>query len=174
MVFTRLGLKDAYLIDLEPIGDQRGFFARAWCRKEFSKMGLHTDWVQCNLSFNHQKGTLRGLHYQTPPSREIKLVRCIRGTAYDVIVDLRNDSPTYNQWEAVELSADNRRALYIPLGFAHGFQTLEDHTEMLYHMSEFYNPACAKTIRWDHPRFGIRWPEVENRILSEKDRNPDG
>ncbi len=174
MIFHRLKLAGAYRIDLEPREDERGFFARAWCQKEFAEHGLETRIVQSNLSYNRYKGTLRGMHYQAPPHEEVKLVRCIRGSIFDVIIDLRPDSPTYRQWVGVELTAANRQMLYVPRGFAHGFQTLEDDTEVFYHVSEFYHPQAERGVRWNDPQFGIAWPAVEKRIVSVKDQSwPD-
>lgn len=168
MIFTETRLKGAFVIDLERREDERGFFARSWCIEEFEKHGLNTKLVQCNISFNIKKGTLRGMHYQTEPFPEAKLARCTMGAIYDVIIDLRPDSSTFKQWVSVELSAENHRALYIPEGFAHGFQTLEDNTEVFYQMSEFFHPECARGIRWDDPAFGVEWP-VENIIMSNSD-----
>ena len=168
MIFTETKLKGAYIIDIEPIEDKRGFFARSWCRKEFTERGLNPNLVQCNISYNKRKGTLRGMHYQAAPHQEVKVVRCTKGSIYDVIVDLRQDSSTCRQWVGVELSAENRRMLYVPEGFAHGFLTLEDKTEVFYQMSEFYFPECAGGIPWDDPAIGIVWPE-KNPIISEKD-----
>jgi dTDP-4-dehydrorhamnose 3,5-epimerase len=174
LIFYKLKLEGAYRIDLEPREDERGFFARAWCQQEFAEHGLETRIVQSNLSYNRYKGTLRGMHYQAPPHEEVKLVRCIRGSILDVIIDLRPDSPTYLQWVGVELTAANRQMLYVPRGFAHGFQTLEDDTEVFYHVSEFYHPEAERGVRWNDPQFGIQWPAVEKRILSPKDQNwPD-
>lgn len=173
MIFNQTPLKDAYIIELERIEDERGFFARSWCVKEFKQHGLNPNLVQCNVSFNKQKGTLRGMHYQAVPHGEAKLVRCTKGAFYDVIIDLRPDSPTFKQWFGVELTADNHKALYIPEGFAHGFQTLEDDTEVFYQMSEFYHPENARGVRWDDAQFGIMWP-VEFAAISENDaRYPD-
>lgn len=173
MIFTETSLEGAFLIEPERREDERGFFARTWCRREFGSHGLHKQWVQCNISFNRRKGTLRGLHYQTPPYEEAKLIRCTRGAIYDVIIDLRADSPTFTQWVAVELTADNRQMLYIPEGFAHGFQTLTDETEIFYQMSQFYAPEYASGVRWDDPALNIAWPAGE-RTISERDRSyPD-
>ena len=156
------------MIDPEPIEDSRGFFARTFCRKEFEAHGLNPDLAQCNISFNKEKGTRRGMHYQAKPHEEAKLVRCTKGAIYDVIIDLRSNSSTFRQWTAVELSAENRRILYVPKGFAHGFQTLEDNTEVFYHMSEFYDPEYSRGIRWDDPEFGVMWP-VGNGMMSDRD-----
>lgn len=174
MIFHKLKLEGAYRIDLEPREDERGFFARAWCQREFAEHGLETRIVQSNLSYNRRKGTLRGMHYQAPPHEEVKLVRCIRGSIFDVIIDLRPGSPTFKQWVGVELTATNRQMLYVPRGFAHGFQTLEDDTEVFYHVSEFYTPGAERGVRWNDPQFRITWPAVEKRILSPKDQSwPD-
>jgi len=158
MRFTQTELAGAFLVDLEPTADDRGDFARSCCAREFQAAGLNTHWPQHNLSRNHAKGTLRGLHYQSAPHEEIKLVRCTRGAIFDVIVDLRPGSPTYCRWAGFELTAENGRALYIPEGFAHGFQTLANDSEVFYLMSEFYHPECARGVRWDDPAFGIGWP----------------
>jgi len=173
VIFEALALPGAFAIDLEPRGDERGFFARAFCQKEFAAHGLATEMVQANVSQNVSKGTLRGMHYQRAPFAEVKLVRCIHGTIHDVIIDLRPDSPTYLNWLGVELSRRNRRALYVPEGFAHGYQALEDDTEVLYLVSQFYTPSHESAIRWNDPRFGIRWP-LPDPILSPKDAaHPD-
>jgi len=169
MIFTETKLKGAYVIDIEPREDERGFFARSWCADEFEKHGLSTHLVQCNISFNKKRGTLRGMHYQTEPYPEAKLVRCTTGALYDVIIDLRSDSQTFKQWLGVKLTAGNHRALFVPFGFAHGFQTLVDDTEAFYQMSEFFHPECARSVGWDDPSFGIKWP-VSNVIVSEKDQ----
>jgi len=157
------------LIELEPLRDERGFFARSWCAREFVEQGLETRLVQCNISWNAWAGTLRGMHYQAAPHAEVRLVRCTRGAIYDAIVDLRQDSATYRRWYGVELTADNRRMLYVPEGFAHGFQTLSDDSEVFYQMSEFYHPESARGVRWDDPAFGIRWPRPPAK-MSERDR----
>jgi dTDP-4-dehydrorhamnose 3,5-epimerase len=173
MRFTQTKLKGAFIIDLERLEDERGFFARSWCEREAAAHGLHPRWVQCNISFNKQKATLRGMHYQSAPSEEAKLVRCTMGAIYDVIIDLRPDSSTFRQWLAAELSAENRRILYIPEGFAHGFLTLDDNTEIFYQMSAFYAPAHARGVRWNDSAFAIEWP-IEARVISDQDRNyPD-
>jgi dTDP-4-dehydrorhamnose 3,5-epimerase len=168
MKFVRVPLEGAFIVELELRKDQRGFFARSFCQKEFAEHGLDPVIAQCNLSYNANRGTLRGLHYQLP-QEEAKLVRCTRGAVWDVIVDIRDDSPTRYEWWAVELTDDNHRALYVPRGFAHGFQTLTDATEVLYHMSEFHHPGSALGIRWDDPALMIRWP-VSDPILSDRDR----
>ena len=168
MNFLETPLPGAYVIEIEKHEDERGFFARSWCAQEFAANGLDPQLVQCNVSFNKRKGTLRGLHYQIPPHAEVKLVRCTKGSLFDVIVDLRKDSPTFLKWFAIELTATNHRVLYIPKLFAHGFQTLEDDTEIFYQMSQFYEPAASKGLRWNDPRLGINWPLGE-RILSSRD-----
>lgn len=170
MIFKELPLAGAFLIEPERIGDERGFFARTWCREEFEARGLSAEIVQCNLSFNKKKGTLRGMHYQAPPHEEVKIVRCTMGAIYDVIIDLRPGSPTRRKRAALELTAENHIMLYVPKGFAHGFQTLEDNTEVFYQMSEYYHPESARGVRWDDPVFGIRWPQA-NPILSDRDRS---
>ena len=176
MIFTETPLQGAYIIEIEPIEDERGFFARSFCRKEFEAHDLNPDLVQCNISLNKKKGTLRGMHYQTSPYEEAKVVRCTMGAIYDVIIDIRPDSPTFKQWHAVELTSprsswavDGYRMLFIPEGFAHGFQTLEDNTEVFYQMSEYYHPKAARGICWDDPMFQISWP-LKNSIMSEKDQ----
>lgn len=169
MLLVETSLKDAYLIEPEPHNDERGFFARTWCQQEFAQWGLNPNLVQCNISFNKKQGTLRGLHYQIEPHAEVKLIRCTMGRIYDVIVDIRPDSSTFKQWFGVELSADNRTLLYVPEGFAHGFQTLTDNTEVFYQMSTFYEPASARGIRWDSPLFNIEWL-LEPTVMSEKDK----
>lgn len=169
MIFVEAPLRGAYIIELDKHEDERGFFARSWCVEEFRSNGLDSRLVQCNVSFNKKKGTLRGLHYQRPPYAETKLVRCTRGSLYDIIVDLRAESPTFLQWFGVELTATNYRMLYIPKRFAHGFQTLEDESEIFYQMSEFYSPEAARGIRWNDPRLQIIWPEAD-RTISKKDR----
>lgn len=169
MKFIETSLKGAFLVELEPMIDERGLFARTWCQREFAAHGLNQNLVQCNISFNVSKGTLRGMHYQVEPFEEAKVVRCTRGALYDVIIDLRPDSATFKQWLGVELTAENRRMLYIPEGIAHGFLTLEPQTEVFYQMSEFYYPESARGVRWNDPTFGIHWPQ-EILIISEKDR----
>jgi dTDP-4-dehydrorhamnose 3,5-epimerase len=173
MIFTATKLAGAYIIEPEPIADDRGFFARSWCEKEFAAQGLNPQLVQCNISFNHRRGTLRGMHYQASPHGECKLVRCTAGSIYDVIIDLRPDSMTYTQWVAVELTVANRQALYIPEGLAHGFQTLSDEAEVLYQMSEFYHPESARGVRWDDPKFQIPWPIVDITISDCDRQYPD-
>ena len=169
MIITATDLPGACFVDIEALEDERGFFARSWCRDTFARHGLETELVQCNLSGNRRKGTLRGMHYQQDPHAEVKLVRCVRGSIYDVIVDIRPDSPTYCRWLGVELNESNRRGLYIPRGMAHGFLTLSDDTEVFYQMSSHYVPESAAGIRWDDPAIGIDWPDVP-RCMSERDR----
>ena len=171
MFFKETKLKGAYIIEIEKIDDERGFFARSWCKKEFENIGLNTNLVQCNLSYNKTKGTLRGMHYQVKPYEEVKLIRCIKGKIYDVIIDLRKDSDTYKQWIGVELSDKNSRLLYVPEGFAHGYQTLEDDTYVFYQVTEFYTPKSEKGVRWDEPDIAIKWPIEENIVISEKDKS---
>ena len=168
MTFTATELPGAYVIDLDRKVDERGFFARTFCTKEFAAHGLNPDIKQANLSFNLKKGTLRGMHYQLPPKAETKVVRSTRGGIFDVIIDLRPSSPTYRRHIAVELTADTRRALYIPEGFAHGFQTLEDATEVEYLMGEFFAPGFDAGLRYDDPAFAIRWPQPVS-VISERD-----
>jgi dTDP-4-dehydrorhamnose 3,5-epimerase len=156
--FTATKLAGAYLVEVQPHEDSRGLFARTFCAREFAEQGLVDAFVQCNTSWNSMKGTVRGLHFQLSPSSEVKLVRCTAGALWDVIVDLRPDSVTYRQYVAVKLTSSNRLALYIPEMFAHGFQTLEDGTEVFYQMSEFYAPKLARGIRYDDPKIGINWP----------------
>jgi dTDP-4-dehydrorhamnose 3,5-epimerase len=169
MIFTELRLAGAYLIEPERIEDDRGFFARTWCRDDFERHGLNPRLAQCNLSYNLQRGTLRGMHFQAQPHEEAKLVRCTQGAIHDVLVDLRPGSATYRQWVAAVLTADDRRMLYIPEGFAHGFQTLADATEVFYQMSVPFDPQAARGVRHDDPALGITWPLAVTRI-SVKDR----
>lgn len=174
MVFKEIDLKGAYLIRPEPISDERGFFARVWCRQAFRDHGLVDDFVQCNTAFNRSRGTLRGMHFQRNPHREVKLVRCTMGSVFDVIVDLRPASPTYKQWAGFELSAENHAMLYVPKGFAHGYLTLTDNSEVFYQVSTAYAPQSEGGVRWDDTAFGIQWPDVAPLIISEKDRRwPD-
>lgn len=168
MIFTETKLSGAFVIDPERFEDDRGFFARTWCVREFETNGLDTRLVQCSVSYNKRKGTLRGMHFQAAPHAETKLVRCTKGAIYDVIIDLREGSPTLRQWVAVELTAENHRMIYIPEGFAHGFQTLTDDSEVFYQISEFYLSESARGVRWDDPAFEIEWP-LGARIMSEKD-----
>jgi dTDP-4-dehydrorhamnose 3,5-epimerase len=173
VIFTPTPLSGAFVIEPEPIQDARGLFARTWCQRELTARGLEARVAQCSTSYNKLKGTLRGMHYQAAPLGETKIVRCTRGSVFDVIIDLRRESPTFTRSFAAVLSADNRKAMYIPVGFAHGFQTLEDDTEILYQMSEFYSPAHSRGVRWNDPAFGIAWPHDERTIV-ERDRSyPD-
>jgi dTDP-4-dehydrorhamnose 3,5-epimerase len=173
MIFKETMLGGAFVIDLERREDERGFFARSFCRREFEVHGIDPHIAQCNVSFNAKAGTLRGMHWQAPPFEEAKLVRCTRGAAYDVIIDLRSDSKTYKEWVGVALTAENRTMLYVPQGFAHGFVTRCDHTEIFYQMSQFYVPEAARGARYDDPAFHIRWPE-KIREISDRDRKyPD-
>jgi dTDP-4-dehydrorhamnose 3,5-epimerase len=169
MTFTETKIRGLWVIEPERREDERGFFARTWCQREFADHGLNTRLVQCNISFNKRRGALRGLHYQVPPHAETKLVRCTMGAIYDVTVDLRPESETFKQWVAVELTAGNRKMLYIPEGLAHGFQTLIDDAEVFYQMSECYHPQSARGIRWDDPAFRIEWPFFQP-MISDKDR----
>ena len=170
MKFEECRLRGAYLIELEPAADNRGFFAQSWSRKEFAARGLDVGLDECGISFNPRRGTLRGLHYQVAPFEQTKLVRCTVGAVYDVVVDLRPDSQTNGRWEAFELSAQNRRMLYVPKGFAHGFQTLCDDTEVFYQMTGPYSSEHARGIRWDSPGLGVKWPIALGRIISDRDR----
>jgi dTDP-4-dehydrorhamnose 3,5-epimerase len=173
MIFQPTSLPGAYVIDIERYEDVRGFFARAWDPREFEAQGLNPRLAQCNISFNLKRGTLRGMHYQAPPHAETKLVRCTAGSLFDVIIDLRPDSPSYTRWFGMTLSAANRRMLYVPEGFAHGFQTLEDNTEVFYQVSAFYAPAAGRGVRWNDPAFGIVWPPAERVILERDATYPD-
>lgn len=173
MILTPTPLQGAYVIDPERKEDHRGFFARTWCSEEAEANGLNGRVAQCSISFNTRKGTLRGMHYQAAPYGEAKLVRCTMGAIFDVIIDLRRDSPSYKKHIHVVLSAENRRMLYIPEGFAHGFQTLQDDTEVYYQMSQRYMPDHARGVRWNDPAFGIIWPE-DSRTIADRDRSyPD-
>jgi dTDP-4-dehydrorhamnose 3,5-epimerase len=171
--FTETPLPGAFVIDIEPIEDERGFFARTFCREEFKVHGLNTALVQCSVSSNSRKGTVRGMHYQAKPHEETKVVWCLAGLIYDIIVDLRPYSPTFKRWYGTELKAGTHRMLYVPEGFAHGFQTLEDNTVVFYQMSEPYDAACARGVRWDDPAFGIRWPMAPS-AMSGRDRGFPG
>ena len=170
MIFNPLSLEGAYLIALNKREDERGFFARYYCDEEFKQLNLKTNWVQMNNSLSKQKGTLRGLHFQNPPHAEVKLIRCFRGSIWDVMVDIRKNSKTYGQWYGVELSAENRNMVYIPEGFAHGFISLSDDSEILYMVSSPYAGHAEGTLRWNDPFHQIEWP-IEPSIISEKDRN---
>ena len=174
MIFHETKLGGALVIEPERLCDERGFFARTWCCDEFAARGLNPNLVQCSVSFNERAGTLRGMHFQVAPHEEAKLVRCTMGAIYDVIIDMRPASPTWKQWISVALSAKNRLLLYIPEGFAHGFQTLEDNSEVFYQMSERYHPECARGVRFDDVGFGIEWPPSSDLIMARKDREyPD-
>jgi dTDP-4-dehydrorhamnose 3,5-epimerase len=175
MRFVQTPLPGAWAIELEELSDERGWFARAFDAEEFEERGLDPAFVQCNLSFNARRGTLRGMHYQAEPYGESKLVRCVRGAIFDVAVDLRTGSPTRGRWHGIELSEENRLAFYMPAGFAHGFQTLLDNCEVLYQMGHRYVPEAARGVRWDDPALAIQWPELNGeRVISDKDRSyPD-
>ncbi len=169
MIFTPTELPGVFVIDLEPVEDERGFFARSWCHREAATHGIQVDWVQCNVSFNRARGTLRGMHHQRAPHGEAKLVRCTQGAIHDVVIDLRPDSPAFRRHAAVELSAENHRALYIPASaIAHGFLTLADDTEVFYQMSTYYVPQAATGLRWNDPAFAVEWPELV-RVISDRD-----
>lgn len=170
VIFHKTALPGTYVLDLEKLEDQRGFFARVWCAKEFAAHGLSTDLAQANIGFSRTSGTLRGMHYQGAPYGETKLVRCTMGAIYDVVVDLRPASPTYKHWIGVELTADNRQMLYIPEGCAHGYQTLVDNSEIFYQASQFYAPAFAQGVRYNDPAFGIQWP-LAVQVISDTDAN---
>lgn len=168
MIITETTIKDAFIVSLNRVEDERGFFARTFCADEFARHGLNPNLVQCSISFNRLRGTLRGMHFQKKPFEESKMVRCTMGAIFDVIIDLRPESTTFKQWISVELNAENRSMLYIPAGIAHGFLTLEDNTEVFYQMSEFYVPESSAGVRWNDSAFGIKWPESP-RIISRKD-----
>jgi dTDP-4-dehydrorhamnose 3,5-epimerase len=170
VLFRETKLPGAFVIELQEHKDDRGFFARSWCQKEFQAHGLNAQTVQCNVSFNKVKGTVRGMHYQVPPCAEAKLVRCTRGAIYDVIIDLRRESATYKQYVSEVLSSSNYKALFIPEGLAHGFQTLEDNSEVFYQMSEFYSPEHQRGLRYNDPALRISWP-IEATVISDRDRN---
>lgn len=167
MKFIPTKLADAFLIELDAFSDDRGWFARAFCKKEFEQIGHQKEWVQINHSMSRDKGTIRGMHFQHPPHNEAKLVRCIAGKVFDVMVDIRRGSPTFLQWTAAELSAENRRMLYIPEGFAHGFQTLTDDIELIYHHSAYYTPEAEGGLRFDDPALGIKWPLPPGNISAK-------
>ena len=173
MIFTETRLPGVLIVDLERREDERGFFARSWCQREFEEHGLNAALAQCNISFNTRRGTLRGMHYQAAPHEETKLVRCTMGAIFDVLVDLRPASPTYQSWIGVELTAGNRIMLYVPPGIAHGFETLADDSEVFYQMSEFYAPECARGARWNDPAFDIRWPFPPTVISARDQGYPD-
>jgi dTDP-4-dehydrorhamnose 3,5-epimerase len=170
MKFSKTSLIGLWLIDLELREDERGFFARTYCQNEFAEHGLNTTWPQCNLTLTKARGMIRGVHFQAEPKAEIKLIRCSAGAIFDVLVDVRRDSPTFGKWEGFELSAANHRTLYVPGGLAHGFQCLVDNCEVFYQMSEVYFPELARGLRWNDPAVGIQWP-ISNPVLSERDAN---
>lgn len=170
MIFTETNLPGAFIIEPERLEDERGFFARSWCQREFEQKKLNPKLVQCDISFNKEKGTLRGMHYEIPPFEEAKLVRCTMGSVYYVIIDMRNDSPTFKQHYGLELTTQNHKMIYASEGFANGFLTLQNETEIFYQMSEFYAPEYARGFRWDDPAFDIKWPR-EMSVISERDRS---
>jgi dTDP-4-dehydrorhamnose 3,5-epimerase len=169
MKFLQTELSGVWLIELGLREDERGFFARTFCEKEFGERGLNARWPQCNLTLTKNRGAIRGMHFQAEPKPEVKLIRCAAGKIFDVVVDVRRDSPTFGKWEGFELSTENHRQLYVPAGFAHGFQCLADNCEVFYQMSEFYFPELARGVRWNDPAIGIQWP-LPDAILSERDR----
>jgi len=169
LTFTATNLPGVLIVDLDLHNDERGFFARSWCSAEFLNAGLNPRLMQCNISFNRKRHTLRGMHFQAEPHEEAKVVRCTKGAIYDVVVDARQDSPTFRQWIAVELNDANRRMVYIPEGLAHGYQTLTDDTEVFYQMSEVFHPESARGVLWNDPVLQIEWPAAGNRIISERD-----
>ena len=171
MIFEKTKLQGAAIIYPERLEDERGFFSRVWCRKEFEEHGLNADLAQCNISYNKQRGTLRGMHYQKEPYQEVKLVRCTAGSIFDVIIDLRPKSITFRQWIGVELTAENRTMLYVPQGFAHGYLTLSDNAEVVYQVSEYYTPSAEGGVRWDDAVFQIDWPISDDLNISKKDRS---
>ncbi len=174
MIFKESKLKGAFTVELQKVEDHRGFFARMWCRNEFEAQGLNANFVQINLSFNKYQGTIRGLHYQTAPYEEAKIFRCTSGAIYNVIIDLRPESPTYLQWAGFNLSSENHKMLYVPENFANGYQALSDNTEVFYLVSQFYSPNSEQGIRYNDPAFNIRWPKKDELVVSEKDsRWPD-
>ena len=170
MKFAKTTLPGVWLIELEPREDERGFLARTYCETEFADHGLNVRWPQCNLTLTKNRGMIRGMHFQAEPKPEIKLIRCSAGSVYDVLVDVRKDSPTFGRWEGFELSGENRRTLYVPGGIAHGFQCLTDNCELFYQMSEFYFADLARGVRWNDPQIGIQWP-LPNPALSTRDQN---
>lgn len=174
IIFNETKLKGAFVIEPEKFEDLRGFFARSFSQQEFVDQGLHGQFVEAGISFNRRKHTVRGMHFQAPPNAQAKLVRCTRGRIFDAMIDLRPDSPTYKQWVAQELTAENRLMLYIPEGCAHGFQTLENDSEVFYQLSQGYAPASERGVRWNDPAFGITWPVTDDVIMNDRDRNyPD-
>lgn len=174
MIFRETKLKGAFIMELETFEDDRGFFAQSWSPRELAEHGLEAPLVESAISFNKKKGTLRGMHYQASPHGQAKIVRCTRGSIYDVIIDLRTGSPTFKQWVGAELTSRNRLMLYVPKGCAHGFQTLEDETEVFYNMSHFYTPESSRGVRWNDPAFAVHWPTTEGVIINERDQSyPD-
>lgn len=174
IIFRETKLKGAFVIDPQRFEDERGFLARSFSAKEFEDHGLNPRIAECNISFSRKRYTVRGMHFQKPPHAQAKLVRCSKGAIYDVIIDLRPESPTFKQWIGEELTAENRRMLYVPEGFAHGFQTLEENTEVFYQISEFYTPQSEGGVRWNDPAFAIRWPASDGVTINDRDRNyPD-
>lgn len=169
MIFKELSIPGVFLISLERYMDERGFFARSFCKKEFGEQGLCTDFLQCNISYNEIHGTLRGIHYQEKPYGEVKVVSCAKGAVYDIVLDLRIDSPTFRRWISIELNDENNYMLYLPIGVGHGFQTLMDHTFVYYQMGTVYVPSAARGIRYNDPYFAVDWP-IKNPIISVKDR----
>jgi len=170
MKFSKASAPGLWLVELDLREDERGFLARTYCETEFAEHGLNTRWPQCNLTLTNKRGMIRGLHFQGEPKPEIKLIRCAAGAIFDVLVDMRRGSPTFGRWEGFELTAENRLTLYVPGGFAHGFQCLADNCEIFYQMSEFYFPELARGLRWNDPQVGIKWP-LPDPILSERDKN---
>ena len=173
MIFKETPLKGAFEIEVQKIDDERGFFGRLWCEKELKAHGLNTNIVQSNVSLSKNKGTLRGMHFQRNPFQETKLVRCTKGAVYDVIIDLRPDSPTFKKWHGVKLSEEKHNMIYVPENFAHGFLTLEDHSEVYYLVTQFYNKDMEAGLRWDDPAFGIDWPEIVREISVKDNKHPD-
>lgn len=169
MIFKETKLKGAYIVEINKLGDERGFFGRSWCAKEFAEQGLNTNVVQRNTSFSKDKGTLRGMHYQVAPYEETKFIRCTKGAIFDVIIDLRQDSPTFKQWFGVELTQDNYKMLYVPEKFAHGFMTIKEDSEVEYLVTQYYTPNAEGGCRWNDPEFGIEWPG-EPTVISAKDK----
>jgi dTDP-4-dehydrorhamnose 3,5-epimerase len=169
MIFTAINPEGTFIVQAEKIEDERGFFARSFCKKEFEEQGLDATIAQCSVAMNKKRGTIRGLHYQAPPCEETKVVSCLRGSLYDVVLDLRRNSRTYLQWAAEELHGDDYKMIFVPKGCAHGYQTLGDHTLVSYQMSEFYSPDSYRGVRWNDPAFGIEWPLPDAAIISKKD-----
>ena len=173
MIFTETKLKNSFLIEPEKLEDVRGFFTRSWSHREFIAAGIDEPIVECNISFSRKKGTLRGMHYQAAPYGQAKIIRCTQGAIFDAIIDLRPESPTFMQWFGAELSAQNHLMLYVPKDFAHGFQTLQDNTEVFYQMSSYYEAQSSQGVRWNDPAFGIEWPEDERTMLERDQQYPD-